>query len=129
MTLTVKDALRAYARMLNTCDLEPLSPFLSDDFRYTSQMVLTSIGSKADFLTYMREKLDVIRGRDDRPVAEMGYLPAMFNRPCLVLSERDSNTAICTVLTEVSNQKLVQIDLCLIPTPGSAKRTGERPGE
>lgn len=122
-----KDALEAYARMINTGGIEPLAPLLSDDFSYSSQAVLTDIQGKAEFLRYMRQKLAVVASREDRPVAEMAYLPAIMNRPCLVLFHRDSGKDICTVLAAVSNGKLNRIDLCFVPTPNSAVRTGEIP--
>lgn len=127
MSLTQKDALEAYARMINTGVVEPLASLLRDDFCYSSQAVLTDIQGKAEFLSYMRQKLVVMRGREDRPVAEMACLPATRNRPCLVLSHRNTGKDICTVLAEVSEEKLSRIDLCLIPAPDSAVRSGETP--
>ena len=54
MTLTREDALRAYARMLNTLDESHIEPLLADDFHYSSQKVFSEITSKAEFLDYIR---------------------------------------------------------------------------
>ena len=39
--LSVEDGLRAYARMLNTLDIEAFAPLIADDFRYASQRCWT----------------------------------------------------------------------------------------
>ena len=51
--LSVEDGLRAYARMLNTLDIEAFAPLIADDFQYASQKVLDEITSKGEFLEYM----------------------------------------------------------------------------
>lgn len=127
MNLSEKDGLEAYGRMLNTNDIEHVVGLLANDFRYRSQAVLTDLVGKEEFLTYMRGKLAAIAGRADRPVAEMAYLPAMRDRPCLVLFDNDTGQLICTVLAMVKDGKLGQIDLCIVPPPTTAVRTGEVP--
>lgn len=127
MNLSEKDGLDAYGRMLNTNDIEHVVGLLADDFRYCSQAVLTDLVGKEEFLTYMRGKLAVIAGSADRPVAEMAYLPAMRNRPCLVLLDNDTGQSICTVLAMIKYGRLSRIDLCIVPPPNTAVRTGEVP--
>jgi hypothetical protein len=70
--LTPTEALRAYARMINTLDASPLEPLLADDFHYASQNVVDEIRSKKEFLDYIEPKLRVM-ARSGSPVfAEMG---------------------------------------------------------
>lgn len=121
------DALQAYATMINTCGFDKLTPLLAEDFRYTSQTVLTDIEGRSRYLSYMAQKLAVTRDVEDRAVAEMAYLPSMYNRACLVLVQRLSGREICTVLASVKDGQISQIDLCLVPAPASAIRTGTRP--
>lgn len=113
--------------MLNTNDIEHVVGLLADDFRYCSQAVLTDLVGKEEFLTYKRRKLAATAGRADRPVAEMAYLPAMRNRACLVLFDNNTGQSLCTVLAMVKDARLSQIDLCLVPPPTTAVRTGEVP--
>lgn len=127
MNLSERDALAAYGRMLNTNDVECVADLLADDFRYCSQAVLTEIVGKDEFLGYMQAKLSIIGNRADRPVAEMATLPTMMNRPCLVLCYNDSGESICTVLATVKGGELNGVDLCLVPSPDMAIRTGEVP--
>ena len=47
---TEVDALRAYARMMNTLDPTHFEALLSGDFVYESQVVLQPLQSKQEFL-------------------------------------------------------------------------------
>ncbi|MFC3162856.1 hypothetical protein [Ciceribacter thiooxidans] len=127
MNLSERDALAAYGRMLNTNDVECVADLLVDDFRYCSQAVLTELVGKDEFLGYMQAKLSTIGKRADRPVAELATLPTMMDRPCLVLSHNDTGEPICTVLATVKGGRLSRVDLCLVPSPDMATRTGEVP--
>ena len=59
--LTEVDALRAYARMMNTLDPTHLEALLAEDFVYESQVVLQPLKSKKKFLDYIYPKLKTIR--------------------------------------------------------------------
>lgn len=50
------EALRAYARMINTFDTEHLEPFLADDLRYNSQWMLSKMIGKEEYLKHIRAK-------------------------------------------------------------------------
>jgi hypothetical protein len=54
--LSVEDGLRAYARMLNTLDIDAFAPLIADDFHYASQKVLDEMTSKEEFLEYATTK-------------------------------------------------------------------------
>ena len=51
--LTREDALRAYAKTLNTLNIEPLEAILASDFRYSSQQVLKDLTFKETFLDFL----------------------------------------------------------------------------
>jgi len=59
--LTEKDALSIYAKMMHTLDSSEFESFLSEDFIYSSQKVLTDMNSKDEFIEYIRRKLKTIK--------------------------------------------------------------------
>ena len=128
MELTEYDALRAYARMMNTLSVEPLEPLLADDFTYESQYVFSALESKQEFLDYIRPKLQTIREADAPVFAEMGTVLAYGKRqPCVVLAQDSKDSLVGLVLAKVSDGKLSRLDLCIVPSPQSAQRSGEYP--
>ena len=126
--LTKTEALRAYARMINTLNVSPLEPLLADDVHYASQKVFAEITSKQDFLDYIKPKLRVIE-LGDRPLfAEMGILAAHHGGgPCVVLAQGTKDTLVGTVLIETAAGSIARIDLCIVPPPETAKRLGDYP--
>ena len=70
--LTEVDALRAYARMMNTLDPTHLEVLLAEDFVYESQVVLQPLESKQEFLDYIYPKLKTIQEANATVFAEMG---------------------------------------------------------
>ena len=61
MDLTLEQALRAYATIINANDASVLAPLLADDFHYASQWVFAEIEPKAAYLDYIERKLQAIR--------------------------------------------------------------------
>ena len=59
--LTEKDSLSIYAKMMHTLDSSEFESFLSEDFSYSSQKVLTDMNSKNEFIEYVRPKLEAIK--------------------------------------------------------------------
>ena len=55
--ITEKEVLSIYARMLHKLDSSEFELFLSEDFSYSSQKVLTDMNSKDEFIKYIRPKL------------------------------------------------------------------------
>ena len=125
--LTVEKALRVYAEMINTLDSSKLEPLLSTDFHYASQMVLSEIESKQEYLTYINSKLNVVRTFGTKVWAEMAILTHSFPGPCVVLAQGDKENLVALVLAKVKGDQIERIDMCIVPTPQSAKRSGEYP--
>ena len=125
--LDIETALRAYASMMNTLDSSKLEPLLSDDFHYSSQMVLVEIESKQEYLDYINPKLDVVRTSGTKVWAEMAILTHSFPGPCVVLAQGDKENLVALVLAKVRGGQIERIDMCIVPTPQSAKRSGEYP--
>ena len=125
--LTVEDALRAYAAMMNTGDVSMLEPLLADDFHYASQWVFAEIESKANYLEYIKPKLAAVRASGQRLWAEMGQLDGELPGPCVVLAQGDQDSLQAVVLAKVEAGQIKRLDLCGVPSPHSARRSGEYP--
>ena len=128
MELTEYEALRAYARMMNTLSVEPLEPLLAENFTYESQYVFSALESKQKFLDYIRPKLQTIREADVPVFAEMGMVLAYGKtQPCVVLAQDSKDNLVGLILAKASDGKLSRLDLCIVPSPRSAERSGEYP--
>lgn len=128
MSLTLEDALRAYAKALNTLNPAPLEPILAVDFHYSSQMVFQEITSRDTFLDYFRVKLQAIEKSKATVFAEMGKMPEYFRyEPCVVVAQHGKDNLVGVALGEVESNQLKRLDFCIAPCPSSATRTGDYP--
>lgn len=127
-TLTIEDALRTYAAMMNTGDVCLLEPLLADDFHYASQWVFAEIGSKAEYIEYIKPKLAAVKASGQRVWAEIGHLDRELPGPCVVLAQGERDNLVALVLAEVKAGQIKLLDLCGAPSPYSARRSGEYPG-
>jgi hypothetical protein len=127
--LTEYEALKAYAKMLNTFDTKHIEHLLADDFRFTSQQVLTDIVGKEEYLDYMKGKLLTLASRPENTVfAEMANINSFTgDRACIVAAQGSKDHLVATILCKVNDDKLVEVDMCIIPTPQSAIRSGFYP--
>lgn len=128
MPLTEETALRAYARMMNTLNADYLEPLLAEDFTYESQHVFQPLETKQDFLQYIRPKLVTIQQANATFFAEMGTVAAYGkNQPCVILAQNSRTNLVALVLAKVEDEHLKRIDLCIVPQPQAAKRSGDYP--
>lgn len=127
MKLTTKQALTAYAEMMNCCDSSNFEKLLADDLVSTSQAVLTDITSKAEFVTYIKEKLQTIKQSNATVYAELGELDAYGHTDCVVIAQNDKDNLVAATFITVENNQVKKIDLCVIPPPSQAKRSGIYP--
>lgn len=128
MELTQTAALRAYAAMMNTLNIDMLEPLLADDFTYESQAVFSAITSKHEFLDYMQAKLETVKNAKATVFAEMGMVLAYgAYQPCVVLAQHTQDNLVALVLAKISAGKLERLDLCIVPLASSAERSGEYP--
>ncbi len=128
MKLTEEIGLRAYAKMMNNLDPQYLEPFLSDDFIFESQQVLQPIISKKTFLEYIHPKLNAIRKANALVYAEMGTIDT-FERlqSCVILAQNEKENLIGLAFARTDGNLIKRIDLCIVPSPFSAKRSGDYP--
>ena len=122
--LSKTDALRAYAAMMNTLDATDFAPLLADDCHYESYWVFAEIRSKQEFLAYITGKLQTFRASGKKVWAELGHC---FWGPCVVIAEDERDNLIATVVVEVEGEKIMRMDMCGVPSPYLATRTGEYP--
>jgi hypothetical protein len=114
--------------MMNTLSVTPLEPLLADNFTYESQTVFSALESKQAFLDYIRPKLQTIQKAGATVFAEMGMVSAYGkHQPCVVLAQNTKDNLVGLVLASVSDSKLSRLDLCIVPPPQSAERSGEYP--
>ena len=88
-------------------------------------MVLVEIESKQEYLDYINPKLEVVRASGTKVWAEMAMLTHSFPGPCVVLAQGDKENLVALVLAKVKGEQIERIDMCIVPTPQSAKRSGE----
>lgn len=128
MKLTEEIALRAYAKMMNTLHVEALEPLLSEDFIYESQAVFQAIESKQAFLEYIQRKLKAIQKSNATVYAEMGSVVAYGkSQPCVILAQNEMANLVALVLAKTDGNSLKRLDLCIVPPPQAAERSGEYP--
>ena len=121
--LTEKEALSIYARMLHTLDSSEFESFLSEDFSYSSQKVLTDMNSKDEFIEYIRPKLETIKKSESPVYAELGVCPAYGHNDCLIMAQGDKSNFLGIAYTSVDKGKISGLALCIVPTPDSTERS------
>ena len=126
--LTEKEALSIYARMMHSLDSSEFESYLSEDFTYSSQKVLTDMNSKDEFMEYIRPKLETIKKTNSSVYAELGVCPAYGHADCLIMSQGDKSNLLGVAYASVDKGKISGISLCIVPTPDSAERSGIYPG-
>ena len=126
--LTEKDALSIYARMLHTLDSSEFESFLSEDFSYSSQKVLTDMNSRDEFIEYIKPKLETIKKSKSPVYAELGICPAYGHIDCLIMAQGNKSNLLGVAYASVDKGKRTGLSLCIVPTPDSAERSGLYPG-
>lgn len=121
-------AVRAYAAMMNTGSAAHIEPLLADDFRYASQWVFKEMVGKQAYLDYITAKLETVRKSGDPIRAEVGYLDASHQRPCVVLAAGHADNLVAVVLVKTLGSSIQRMDMCAVPSPHSVERTGKYPG-
>ena len=126
--LKEKDALSIYAKMMHTLDSSEFESYLSEDFRYSSQKVLTDMNSKDEFMEYIRPKLETIKKTNSSVYAELGVCPAYGHTDCLIMAQGDKSNLLGVAFASVDKGKIAGISLSMVPNPDSAERSGIYPG-
>ncbi len=127
MVLTEYDAVKAYARMMNTRSLEHFEPYIAEDIEFKSQVQAEPVQGKQAFLEHLAKNLEKVA--DDAPVwAEMGEIHKTGRtRPCAVLSQYSRENMVASATVEIEGGKVKRLNLFFIPSPEEATRSGEFP--
>ena len=78
-------------------------------------------------LKHSNPKLEAVRASGTEVWAEMAMLTHSFPGPCVVLAQGEKENLVALVLAEVKGDFIERIDMCIAPSPKSAKRSGEYP--
>ncbi len=112
---------------MNSCDSSNFETLLADDLVSTSQAVLSAMTSKAEYVAYIRQKLKTIKQSNATVYAELGELNAYGHTECVVIAQNSKGNLVGTAFITVKDNKVKQIDLCSVPPPTQAKRSGIYP--
>ena len=121
--------LEILAAAWNRLDIQLLEPQISENFSYDSQCVFKNIQSKAEFITHLEAKFNAIRILKEAGqmsvVAEMGLVPALNNRTCIILTQEGSGMKEKVLLfLEEDLNFITSINVCFVPDPNNAIRLG-----
>ena len=75
-------------------------------------------------MAYLKPKLEAVSRSGDSVWAEMGTLNDGFVGPCVVLAQGGKDNLVAVVLAQVEGNSISRIDMCIVPTPQSAARSG-----
>ncbi len=124
---SAKDALIAYAKMINTLDSTEFELLLEDNFFYESQVVMKPISGKKEFIEYIRPKLRTIKISNAVIFAELAELNAYGQKDCVLIAQNAKDNLVAIVYAKVNGSKITRLDMCRVPDPKSALRTGIYP--
>ena len=114
--------------MLHTIDSFDFESVLPENFSYSPQKVLTDMNSKDEFVEYIRPKLETIKKSKNPVFAELGIIPAYGHNDCLIMAQDDESNLLGFAYASVDEGRITGLYLCVVPTPGSAVRSGIYPG-
>ena len=89
--------------------------------------MISEIESKQDYMAYAKPKLELVKLSGDKVWAEMERLEVGFLGPCVLLAQGDKEKIVSLVLAQVEGDLIARIDMCIVPSPQSAIRSGEYP--
>ncbi len=125
-SLSLIDACIIVAKSFNNLDISVLQPYLAEDIRYTSQWVFDEMHSKVTFVDYLSHKFEAIRKSTTHVFAELARHGGE-NDYCLVIAQGTKIYLSATMLIKIMNNKISQIDMCMVPSPEECVRLGIYP--
>ena len=126
--LTEREALVAYATMLNRADPSVLAPLLAEAFRLTSQQVLEDLVGKHAFLDYMTGKFETMREAGALHRADLARSPGYGHEEAVLIWQGEAPDPLVTVYADVADGRLTALHLCSLPSPRSGVPLGLWPG-
>ena len=134
----------SFCKAWNNLDVSYLENCFTDDFVYSSQMVLADLNGKEEYFNYIRAKFNAFKKGINTVTAELGYYE---NEPCFILTltlatpirapygnpEYESpnhplvKEVITTVLLKFENDLIKSAIMCVVPGISYITRTGNFP--
>lgn len=125
-SFSLYDACTLLAKAYNNLDVSFIELKITDDIRYETQWVLQPIMGRRDFIDYLTTKFQTINSTGSKVYAELATYRGKHEY-CLVLAQDNKENLKGTILMRVRDEKISDIDLCMIPTPEECKRLGIYP--
>ena len=119
-------AAREYAIAWNSLRMNAFISLLAEDVLYESQMVIEALEGKQQIARYLREKIQAVKnaGTEFRVAVELGTTTYPSVEPCAILYQ-GGETPIGLAFFKVGSNTIQRIDICNVPDPWGAKRSGE----
>ncbi len=119
--------------MMQHLSVEHLESLLHEDVHYEAQWSFHEVSAvwlpyavigREEFLAYIQPRLEEIKRSGIEIFAEMGRLPT---GPCVLVAQGTSDELTATVLVDVIGGQIRRLDICTVPDPRTAERTGDYP--
>lgn len=116
------------AKTYNNLNIKHIEGFLSKNVIYENQNVLEPIQARENLINYLTQKFKTIKKSNNLVYAELGYLDAQKEKPCVILSQGKKENKGALVLIESADNLITRIDICTVtPHWSKAIRTNEYP--
>jgi len=116
--------------MLNTSAPDGFIALLAEDFVYSSHWVFKDITSAAEFIAYIRPKLEAVRASGAAVYAELGRVHDPFRgeqRSCVILAQGGRDALAGLAFADVANGRISRVSLQIVPGVHTAERLGIYP--
>lgn len=118
----------ALAKMINNLEItDEFINLLSEEIIYESQWVFTSLEGKTKYLEYLRGKNKTIKDSNFTVYAELGKIHAWRSKQCVIIAQGAKDDLQGLMFLDIKEDLITRIDMCAVPRPESAKRTGIYP--
>jgi hypothetical protein len=116
-----------FAKAWNLLDVSILEPYLDETSIYESQMVMTAMTGKKEIINYLKGKFITLSKKEEyKPILEIGKVYGYL--PCVIIFQGSKENPVGVAMLEVEGNLIKRIDLCIVPSPYEAVRTGIFPG-
>lgn len=104
-------------------DYSHLEPWLADDLVVISQMVIVDMNGKDTYADYITKKFERMKKERGRGWARIAYR----GKPCVVLAQFTEDNLIGMVFIKMTDKKISEIQICIIPRPKNCYLSKESP--
>lgn len=120
-----KQLIEKLATAYNQLDVSIFDEILHPNLLYSSQWVIKSIKSKAEYLEYITGKFTTIQTSGANIYAEYAKY---HQQPCIVMAQHRKENRVCLLLVRSTQNLITQIDVCQAPHFSQATLSNYYPG-